>query len=81
MPGRLDMLARVGLSPRCRVGAFMPDGGDPVKGWLAGFPGTGAASEAIEYCAKATVLQSLCHAGAKHINSSGARSGRGAALF
>jgi len=25
-----------------RVGAFMPDGGDPVTGWLAGFPGTGA---------------------------------------
>jgi len=28
-----------------RVGAFMPDGGDPVTGWLAGFPGTGAACD------------------------------------
>ena len=42
MPGRQDMLARVGLIHRSRVGAFMPDGGDPVTGWLAGFPGTGA---------------------------------------
>jgi hypothetical protein len=41
-PGRLDMLARVGPIPRGRVGAFMPDGGDPVTGWLAGFPVTGA---------------------------------------
>lgn len=45
LPGRLDMLARVGLIQRSRVGAFMPDGGDPVTGWLAGFPDTGAATD------------------------------------
>ena len=28
-----------------RVGTFMPDGGDPVTGWLAGFPDTGAACD------------------------------------
>jgi hypothetical protein len=39
------MLARVGLIPRSRVGAFMPGGGDPVTGWLAGFPDTGAACD------------------------------------
>jgi hypothetical protein len=38
MPGRWDMLARVGLSPRSRVGDFMPYGGDPLTGWLRRVP-------------------------------------------
>jgi hypothetical protein len=45
LPGRLDMLARVGLIHRSRVGAFMPDGGDPFSGWLAGVPENGAACD------------------------------------
>jgi hypothetical protein len=45
LPGRRDMLARVGLSPRSRAGAFMPDGGDPLTGRLAGCPGSGAATD------------------------------------
>jgi len=54
LPGRLDMLARVGLTPRSRVGDFMPDGGDPLTGWLAGCPGGGAANAGNKCCAMAT---------------------------
>lgn len=48
MPGRQDMLARVGLR-LCEAasGDFLPDGGDPVTGWLAGSLTPERHSEAI----------------------------------
>jgi len=68
MPGRRDMLARVGLSPRSRVGDFMPDDGDPLTGWLAGCPVSGAALCGYRVLCEGCGLHSLCHADAEQIH-------------
>jgi hypothetical protein len=68
MPGRLDMLARVGLIQRSRVGDFMPDGGDPFSGWPAGAPENGAACDSKPLLCVGLVLHSLCHADAQLVN-------------
>ena len=60
-----------------RVGAFMPDGGDSVTGWLAGFPVTGADCDSKPVLCEGYGLHSLCHAGAELVNVEAVNRGAG----
>jgi hypothetical protein len=46
-----------------RVGAFMPDGGDPFSGWLAGVPENGADCDSKPVLCEGYGSHSQCHAG------------------
>jgi hypothetical protein len=63
-----------------RVGAFMPDGGDPFSGWLAGVPENGADCDSKPVLCEGYGLHSLCHAGAELVNVVAVNGARGRVL-
>ena len=75
------MLARVGLIHRSRVGAFMPDGGDPVTGWLAEFPGTGADCDSKPVLCEGYGIALPVPCRARSLSMLWPSTGRGAAYF